>query len=81
MHINTLLASPHAAHLKARVSRWSRSLEIACETLDTWTACQKLWIMLRTAFATRAAPEENAKFVAADRAWKELMRKTYKVNN
>ena len=71
--------------VKAEVERVDRQLHLFSDTLDEWLACQKDWMYLKTIFSApdiqRQLPHEAKAFVAVDKQFKDVMRRTRERSN
>ena len=71
--------------VKNEVERVDRQLHLFSDTLDEWLACQKDWMYLKTIFSApdiqRQLPHEAKAFVAVDKQFKDVMRRTRERSN
>ena len=71
--------------VKNEVERLDRQLHLLSDTLDEWLACQKDWMYLKTIFSApdiqRQLPHEAKAFVAVDKQFKDVMRRTRERSN
>ena len=79
--INTILGSRYCGHIRADVEGYQKRLMLLSETLDEWLGCQKQWMYLEAILLAddikRDLPEESKRFLAVDRSWKSIMKRTY----
>lgn len=71
--------------VKNEVERIDRQLHLFSDTLDEWLACQKDWMYLKTIFSApdiqRQLPHEAKAFIAVDKQFKDVMRRTRERSN
>jgi len=81
VNLNTILGSRYCAPIRGDVESYQKKLMLLSETLDEWMTCQKQWMYLETIFSAedikRQLPEESKRFLAVDRSWKQIMKRTY----
>ncbi|KAK3932091.1 Dynein heavy chain 6, axonemal [Frankliniella fusca] len=82
ININTILSSRHVGPIKSRVEDWLDQLQLFSKTLDEWIQCQQSWLYLESIFSApdiqRQLPAEAKMFIAVDKSWKDVMRRTAK---
>lgn len=82
INIATIASSRHVGPIKSRVDDWQTDLNLFGKTLDAWSKCQKTWQYLESIFGApdiqRQLPAEAKMFTQVDKAFKDVMRKTYK---
>ncbi|RZF48033.1 hypothetical protein LSTR_LSTR002099 [Laodelphax striatellus] len=82
INIMTISSSRHVGPIKTRVDGWTSKLDLFSRTLDEWLTCQTNWLYLESIFSApdiqRQLPFESKLFMAVDRSWKEIMRRTAK---
>ncbi|EDV29711.1 uncharacterized protein TRIADDRAFT_18356 [Trichoplax adhaerens] len=85
VNINLIASSRHVGPIKIRVDDWVKQLTLFNQTLDEWLICQKSWLYLESIFSApdiqRQLPAEAKMFMAVDKSWKEIMRKTSRLPN
>lgn len=81
--INTIINSRHVGPIKSKVEEWVEQLALFSKTLDAWQTCQQSWVYLEVIFSApdiqRQLPQESKLFIIVDKAWKEIMRRTYQM--
>uniref|UniRef100_A0A182FSK0 AAA+ ATPase domain-containing protein n=1 Tax=Anopheles albimanus TaxID=7167 RepID=A0A182FSK0_ANOAL len=82
INVSTVAASRHVGPIKPKVDDWVSQLDLFSRTLDEWILCQQSWIYLEAIFSApdiqRQLPHETQMFLQVDKAWKDLMRRTYR---
>ncbi|XP_050084093.1 dynein axonemal heavy chain 6 [Anopheles aquasalis] len=82
INVSTVAASRHVGPIKPKVDDWVSQLDLFSRTLDEWMLCQQSWIYLEAIFSApdiqRQLPHETQMFLQVDKAWKDLMRRTYR---
>lgn len=81
MALATMMGSRFITGVQSSVEYWEKKLALLSETLDEWVTTQRNWMYLETIFGAediqRQLPAEAQKFMAIDKAWKNIMKKTH----
>ncbi|KAG2454516.1 hypothetical protein HYH02_000363 [Chlamydomonas schloesseri] len=77
MKIQAMNASPFVKPFRAEAEAWQAALEGLQELLDSWLACQSVWMYLEPIFSSpdivKQMPAEGAKFAQVDMTFRMLV--------
>ena len=78
--MSVILASRFVTGIRNEVDKLNNQLRLFSDTLDEWLECQKSWMYLESIFSAadiqRQLPNENKAFLAVDKQFRDIMRRT-----
>ena len=79
--VQAVVGSRYVAPLLSEAEGWRKRLSLLAEVLEVWLTLQQSWMYLESVFAAadmqRQLPQELRAFSAADKTWRELMKKVH----